>query len=97
MGIPQALREVGARTETAARWTRWPLERCPPGSQWGAVDLAYGRSLSGTSRTISLDRHRYSNRRVLKIERPNQPPTHRAARSDRHFFWAERNGPLSLA
>src|ERR1035437_5432843 len=42
MGIPQALGEVGARTETAARGTRWPLERCPPGSQWGAVDLAYG-------------------------------------------------------
>ena len=52
MGIPQALREVGARTETAARWTRWPLERCPPGSQWGAVDLAYGRSLAGSAAAV---------------------------------------------
>src|SRR5664280_1347155 len=52
MGIPQALREMGARTETAARWTRWPLERCPPGSQWGAVDLAYGRSLAGSAAAV---------------------------------------------
>src|ERR1019366_3407727 len=49
MGIHQALGEVGARTETAARWTRRPLERRPTGSQWGAVDLAYGRSLAGSA------------------------------------------------
>src|ERR1039458_2319904 len=52
MGIHQALGEVGARTETAARWTRRPLERRPTGSQWGAVDLAYGRSLAGSAAAV---------------------------------------------
>src|ERR1035438_7357717 len=52
MGIHQALGEVGARTETAARWTRRALERRPTGSQWGAVDLAYGRSLAGSAAAV---------------------------------------------
>src|ERR1039458_1055899 len=52
MGIHQALGEVGARTETAARWTRRPLERRPTGSQWGTVDLAYGRSLAGSAAAV---------------------------------------------
>src|ERR1035437_8738070 len=76
MAIPQALRGVGARTETAARWTRGPLERCPPGSQWGAVDLEDGRSLAGSAAAV---------RSVLDL-----PPAFPAMGAGGHFMGALR-------